>query len=591
MIDLIKVFSDKELKYIISVIPTPIIRDYFKRHSKDFQRIFPGFRAKANLPAERFLIEIKRNNDFIINLVSGFLEQSVKEIDEALEEFKKENDCETALIKTLSNSHFSGNPNIYFKLKNEETDEQAVSILLAAIKMYGQLSKENNSLKSEHDNLKKKFDDECKTSKENADIISSIKTELESYKSTNKELNQKIIKRDEDLEQLKYANEILRADLNKANDEIEPLKTELLEAKKQIKVLQEAKKTLISDLESLKLKLNATSDNAEELQTRIEILSKELETKDSEIMELQEKLAAALESNTTKIEDTSNLEFHDVIAGNQNNDLVPTIEVIKGIAKNHNTYYFVADHEEFKTDLDYCLMDANISEGREVLSNYLDRLYSDGKIIVGNRKDCKFVAECFSSILCASEYTKITYFDGIKLRDIITAVENGGRIIYFDNFIGNYNETVLISLLSGFRDKIIIISAMYDKMFMYITPDILRDCNYINLQRLNVPDDVDFEKFTRAEQASIHKKEILDNAPTAALLSILRDLKISEQVRRSLAININNHVDSDAILTFGILPYLVDVRGETPFENSDRLMSYYEKNKNNKFTLKWFIYG
>ena len=591
MIDLIEVFSDNELQYIISAIPAHIIRDYFKRHSKDFQKAFPGFRVKANLPSERFLIEIKRNNDFIVSLVSGFLEQSVKEIDEAVEESKKENDYETALIKTLSNSYFSGNPNIYFKLKNEDTDEQAVSILLAAIKMYGELSKENNSLKSENKNIIKKIDDEYKKSRENDSIIISLKTDIESYKNTNKELNQKFDKCNDELEQEKYTNGILRADLKKANDEIEPLKTKLFEAQKQISVLQENKKSLISDLESIKIKLNNALNNAEELQTRIEILSKEIETKDSEIMELQEKLAAALESNTAKIEDTSNLEFHDGITGNQNSDLIPTIEVIKGIARNHNTYYFVADHEGFKTDLDYCLIDSNISEGREVLCNYLDRLYSEGKIIVGNRKDCKFVAECFSSILCASEYTKITYFDGIKLCDIITAAENGGRIIYFDNFIGNYNETVLISLLGGYRDKIIIISAMYDKMFMYITPDILRDCNYINLQRLNLPDDVDFEKFTRAEQVSVHSKEILDNAPTAALLSILRDLKISEHVRSSLATNINSHIDSDAILTFGILPYLVDVRGESPFEDSDRLMSYYEKNKNNKFTLKWFIYG
>lgn len=115
MIDLLKVFSDSELKYIISVIPTPSIRSYFKRYSKDFQKTFPGFRVTANLPSERFLIEIRRNNDFIVNLVSGFLEQSVKEIDEAIEDSQKENDLGTTLIKTLSRSHFSSNPNIYFK--------------------------------------------------------------------------------------------------------------------------------------------------------------------------------------------------------------------------------------------------------------------------------------------------------------------------------------------------------------------------------------------------------------------------------------------------------------------------------------------
>lgn len=591
MIDLLNVFNDSELKYIISVIPTPSIRSYFKRYSKDFQKTFPGFRVTANLPSERFLIEIRRNNDFIVNLVSGFLEQSVKEIDETIEESKKENDLGTALIKTLSRSHFSSNPNIYFKLKNDEKDEKALSILLAAIKMYGELSQENISLKNEYEVLKKKYDDIQEKSKEQTAYIKSLETDVGSYKNIGDELKQKLDESTDKIEQLEYANEILKADIKKATDEIGPFKVALLGAQEQISILQDAKKSLISDLEGLRIKLNESLNNAEELQTRIEILTKEIETKNSEIFELQEKLTEASESGSKKIDNTFNLDSYGAISRNPDKDIIPTIEVIKEIAKKHSTYLLVEDHEELKMDLDYCLTDANVNEGKDVLCSYLDRLYSERKIIVGNRKDCKFVVECFSSILCSSEYTNIPYFDGIKLHDIITAVENGGRIIYLDNFIGNYNETVLISLLSGYRDKIIVISAMYDKMFMYVTSDILRDCNYINLQRLNLPDDVDFEKCIRAEQVSVQNKEILDNAPTSALLSILRDLKITEQVRTSLAININNHTEADAILTFGILPYLVDVRGETPFENSDRLMSYYEKNKNNKFTLKWFIYG
>lgn len=235
------------------------------------------------------------------------------------------------------------------------------------------------------------------------------------------------------------------------------------------KIILKRAQRLADRLESLRIKHNESLNNAEELQTRIEILSKEVETKNSEIVELQEKLAESLELNSTKIENAASLDNYDGILGNLNSDIIPTFEVIKEIAKKHSTYLLVEDHEEFKIDLDYCLTDAKVSEGKDVLCSYLDRLYSERKIIVGNRKDCKFVVECFSSILCSSEYTNIPYFDGIKLRDIITAVENGGRIIYLDNFIGNYNETVLISLLSGYRDKIIVISAMYDTILLRLS--------------------------------------------------------------------------------------------------------------------------
>lgn len=589
MIDMVEMFNDTELKYIINVIPTPGIRNYFKRYPKDFQKTFPGFRVNATIPAERYLIEIKRNNDFIVNLVTSFLEQSIKEIDEAIEESKKESDLETALIKNLSCSHFSANPSIYFKLKNEEKEDDAYGILLAAIKMYGELSKENNSLKDEYERLKKQFDGLHKENSEQVEYISALEMDKETYKSTNKELSQNLEKINNDIKNLEYANEILRADYKKTIDEIEVLKTKFSEAKERISNLQEAKKSLLSELESLKIQHNESLKNEEELKTRIEILSADIESKNAEIVELQEKLANTIELQLTKTDDS--FEFKNDVDISRNQDIIPTIEVIKEIEKKHGTYYFVKDYEEFRMDLDYCLMDANVNEGKEVLTSYLDRLYTERKIIIGNRKDCRFIVECFSSILCSKEYTNITYFDGIKLRDIITAVENGGRIIYLDNFIGNYNETVLISLLSIYKDKMIVISAMYDKMFMYITSDILRDCNYINLQRLNLSDNIDFDSCICEEQISEYKKELIDNAPTSALISILRDLKLNEQVRTSLSINVNSHTDSDAILTFGVLPYLVDVRGETPFENSDRLLSYYEKNRNNRFTLKWFIYG
>lgn len=591
MIDLVEMFNDTELKYIINVIPTPGIRNYFKRYPKDFQKTFPGFRVNATIPAERYLIEIKRNNDFIVNLVTSFLEQSVKEIDEAIEESKKESDLETALIKTLSCSHFSDNPNIYFKLKNEENENDANSILLAAIKMYGELSKENNSLKNEYESLKKQFDDLHKKISEQVEYISSLQTAIETYKSINKELSQNLEKISNEIKNLEYANGILKGDYKKTIDEIEVLKTKLSEAKEKNSNLQNDMKSLFSELESLKIQRNVSLKNEEELKTRIEILSADIESKNAEIAELEEKLAKTIELHPTITDDNFEFKSDADISRNQITDIIPTIEVIKEIEKKHSTYLFVKDYEEFKMDLDYCLMDANVNEGKEVLTSYMDRLYTERKIIIGNRKDCRFIVECFSSILCSNEYTTITYFDGIKLRDIITAVENGGRIIYLDNFIGNYNETVLISLLSIYMDKMIVISAMYDKMFMYVTSDILRDCNYINLQRLNLADNINFDSCVCEEQISEYKKVLIDNAPTSALISILRDLKLNEQVRTSLSINVNSHTDSDAILTFGVLPYLVDVRGETPFENSDRLLSYYEKNRNNRFTLKWFIYG
>ena len=83
------------------------------------------------------------------------------------------------------------------------------------------------------------------------------------------------------------------------------------------------------------------------------------------------------------------------------------------------------------------------------------------------------IANLLASIISNSEYSYIAYYEGVNLAEINGVLESSGRVVYLDNFIGNFNETLLLPLLQKYNDKIVIISAMYNKMFRYLPQDIL----------------------------------------------------------------------------------------------------------------------
>jgi len=94
------------------------------------------------------------------------------------------------------------------------------------------------------------------------------------------------------------------------------------------------------------------------------------------------------------------------------------------------------------------------------------------------------------------------------------------------------------------------------------------------------------------KEIEINKEtEINDNSATSALYTILKDLALGQSIRNFKAKNILTHIDVNAILTFEIIPFLVDVRGLEPFKTSDKLLTYYEKNKSRTLMERWFING
>ena len=533
MVDL-SIFDEDELEYIVSVIPRNRAIAYLQRNSKEFSKIKPGFRATALRDDQIFPLlykELQNGNDFIVTFVANFLRNSLQEIDDAYQSKCQKHDETTALIYTLNNCYFRERLNVYFKLVNKEISQAEIDKLVAAMNILQESIRQQQLMKSDLAERQKQI----LLLERNINELDSDKEQLE-----------------KDTENLVSQNEELRAEIAQHTDRNEELK----------KLLDEIKTSLLhkeSEIQKIAIENESLSSQlANQIERNHEYVQK--------IDKLEQELA---ERNSLQMR---HVDYKDIWA----------------VPQDVEKYYTPIEMEEFQELISYYIEDSGITEGRELLISYISRITFEGQPIVGNRQDCRFLVDCLSSIITNNKKQILNFSDGVMVGDIIDILNSDCRIIYLDNFIGNFNETVLYSLLEKYHNKIIVISAMFDRTFNYVGDEFLAFCNYFNISRLKYKLNIDFDPAGLEEKEYSPQMEILQNAPTASFNSILKEFNFSKGTRENLIINIETHDELIGILAFCVIPYLFDVRGINPFDSSEKLNIYCSKNRNRHLINQWF---
>lgn len=549
MIDL-GIFSEEELEYIISVIPRARVIAYLQKNSKEFAKIKPGFRASALPDGQLFPLlykELQKGNGFIVTLVVGFLKSSVQEIADAYQTECKKRDETTALIYTLNLCYFRNRLNIYFKLVNQEISQTEIDKLVAAMDILQESIDQQKQMKN---NLDEK-DEQILSLERNLSVLVADKERWKQEKETMVALNDELqVEMKTCLEQnKKLQNEIARClDLNKGlQDHIDENRASLLHKDTKIQELSRENESLSNQL------------------------AEQIEQNHRSLQEIEKLEHALAEQKALPIQHLAN-------------------DNIVTSSSNISKCYIPADIEEFQELISYYIEDSGITDGKELLTSYIIKVAFSGKPIVGGRQDCRFLVRCLSSILTNGKSFTLDFSDEITIDDICNALNNDCRIVYFDNFIGNFNETVLYSILEKYHNKIVVVSAMFDRTFNYIGIEFLSLCHYFNISRLNYQTEINFDPTNLEEKEHVPTKEILQNAPTASLKSILRDLNFKKRIGQSLLINIETHDDAIAMLVFCIIPFLIDVNGVNPLVGSEKLSTYCEKNRNRNLVEQWFAH-
>lgn len=220
------------------------------------------------------------------------------------------------------------------------------------------------------------------------------------------------------------------------------------------------------------------------------------------------------------------------------------------------------------TDTDYCAL----------LKDHLSKILFQGKPIIISRSTGFSLMRCISNTLVKTPVVStLTFSNRVTEKSIDSFLSQDKRILCLDNFIGNYNETMLITICEKHRDKIIVLTVTYDHTLAYVPDELFRYCHYLNLNRIEAfteekeltedPSIVDEEDVTVSHVVpdvrwSITTKEILGELGVRGALPVYKSSLISDELCFC------------ELLAFDILPYCTDVLKIAPFNTSERLLKY-----------------
>jgi hypothetical protein len=230
-----------------------------------------------------------------------------------------------------------------------------------------------------------------------------------------------------------------------------------------------------------------------------------------------------------------------------------------------------------------------------LLNDYLCEILFTGKPIIVNRGVSKNLITCISNTLISTQnICSLVFTPEISVEEIDKFLSNNSRILCLDNFIGQFDETILITICEKHKDKIIFLTITYDKTLKYLPEEFIKYCHYINIDRIGI-----FSQNLELTEPSTIIEEIelssvsLDRDPffESFLIDILKEINFPHNLityKGTLIINEDSFIK---LLLFDILPYCIDVLDISPLSISDKLNMYVSNNRTvdyKNLLVKWF---
>lgn len=521
--------TDDEIRYICDIIPPNMIITYFKTNPKKFSEIKRGFRPnKISDVTAKKLLYKYVSNDFISSFINKVISKWLDEIADELSKERQKTDNENIVYLNILPQSFFAN-NIALYFKLSETKKDEDYVLFL------------------QDAVNYIYD--TKASKKN--LQEDLKNSSFESKSFTKE-TEKVKKEHKKLEK-KYKT--LKKELEiKTND----LSQEVEKNARLIKDFEE----LTKEKRSLLSKINKLEDEYEKEKSKRVALYNEL----SELK---------LRTDSYFVFDDSESYKHVIL---ENYDAANTFK------------------ENLKYSLKEIMQDSENEYNKygEWLLTYICNIAFLGRPILIKENTSFSLISCFNYALTGNQQIdSLAYTTGIGSKSIIEFLEKtNATVVCLDNFIGNYNETELLSICSHFRNKIIFFTYMYERTLNYLSNSIFEYCEYINVNRLKsfalnkkLSELVENVNITIGENTS--KNETRN---TKALKRMLTELTYSPSVLNNMCSLVSNDKDLDSLLLFNLIPYLLDVKKLDFAMLSSRLVEYAQKHQSS-IMMDWIKDG
>lgn len=522
------ILTDEEFVRICAAIPHGLIISYFKKNPKEFAKIRPGFRASAIKTDDAVKLMFKcRQNGFISSFVERIVKDWLAEISDAIAGYQK--DGETAIsasIRALSQSYFADNNSAYFKLAETEFSDDDISLIQETIALVKDYGIKLHELE---------------------DRLNKSLQEIDEYKRINKIADSKNM-----------------CQLEKSASQIRKLRERVEELKKAESLYREVQGELEKskkDIERLN-RLNASSiEKMAALQSEIERINKE---------------KAELEvSVRKKLEDEQKEKL---------------------LAKVFTKPLRPVDIDEFLDFLRYNLESIGVKDEsdipiKDLLSFYIADTLFCGKPIVCDKAISVALSGCIANALVGtSNVSRICFAADINEKSLREFLFNSGRIIVIDNFLGNFNETILLSIIDDYKNKIIFLTYSYSKTLKFISKELFAFCNFIGATKvpaLFAGSKTDEDPATFDEEEYDPEWLYLGNHYEITLRNILKELNYCEKVINAKTFNISDERKMCEILVFDIIPYCFEVQSINPLNYSRTLQKYMQKSHYSKLLERW----
>lgn len=416
-----------------------------------------------------------------------------------------------------------------------------------------------------------------------------IKVLIDSYFKDNVQLYFKLIESEETSEFIELLSEsVVLISEERKNIDVSKTSNDPEEKKKHEKEIKDLKKEHDKEVKKLNKQFSVaeglfekTNKKLQESQNLIDELSKQLEKEKKNSAEAnKELLKAKKESKKLKeqiaamqIKMQTNDQFHVY----NSSDYPCTIKPA--------SYKDLGLFEEAFQDNLKGVMGSNYNKYSKFLSCLVKNTIFLGLPIVIKREFSNNLIRCInSSLFGIQDYSILHYSVDITTDNIIKYLEvSESSIICLDNFLGNFNETVLLSICSHFKNKVIFLTYSYDRTLCHLSEEFYNYIIYMNLCQIS--DDYSMGKFEFSlETIDIDNEDGYitahsENIHTKALIMILQELGFSESLIMSKSRYVDDNYSLNAILIFDIIPYCKNVLRKNPFLYSKKFKNYVDSNR------------
>ena len=384
------------------------------------------------------------------------------------------------------------------------------------IKLITEMVSEMTEINKRTDKLEKCVDEDQKA-------IEALSAELEAYEKE-RALNKRIVTEKKQLEKK----------ISKCEDELDKKDKEIAHLKTVSKQLEQEKASFIAKIKDLKSQIKESEQKNLDI---VKELSNGKYQKKLSLEDIEEK------SEVLAPEDSE--EFIDILSSN---------------------FISIGLNDEFRYP--------------NILSDFIYKGICLGKPFVIKRTVANCLIKCLSNTITGLQsYDTLCYESSITESDIISFLQESQRIILFDNFIGNYNETLLLSILEKFKNKIVFITTTYENVLRYQSEEFFEYATYLSLSGFNC-----FEKVIELDEDPYECDETIAHIETINNIYSKRINKIINEMLASLSIRINGNqfvTDESSLagyLYFSLMPYCEKILGVNPFNYSKTLQNFFSEN-------------